>query len=136
MARIRSTGTAPEVRVSRALHALGVRFRKHVRALPGKPDLANRRNAWAIFVHGCFWHSHKGCSLASEPRSNWGYWRRKLRRNIERDRINAKDLRRAGFRVFVIWECETRAPARLGIIIQQLAKKLTATSEHQRMRAG
>lgn len=126
MARIRSTGTAPEVRVSRALHALGLRFRKHVRALPGKPDFANRRRAWAIFVHGCFWHSHKGCRLASSPRSNSGYWRPKLRRNAERDLANARELRRAGFRVFVIWECETRAPARLGAIVLRLAMKLGA----------
>lgn len=131
MARIRSTGTAPEERVSRALHALGLRFRKHVRALPGKPDLANRKRAWAIFVHGCFWHSHNGCMLASNPTSNSSYWRPKLRRNKERDRDSARELRRAGFRVFVIWECETRAPARLGLIIRRFAKKLTAAGGHR-----
>jgi DNA mismatch endonuclease, patch repair protein len=136
MARIRSTDTAPEVRVRSALHALGVRFRKHVDALPGKPDLANRRNAWAVFVHGCFWHSHKGCGLASSPRSNSSYWRPKLMRNAERDRASARELRRAGFRVFVIWECETRAPARLSMIVRRLARKLTAATGRPSSRAG
>ena len=136
MARIRSTDTAPEVRVRRALHALGVRFRKHVDALPGKPDLANHSRAWAIFVHGCFWHSHEGCSLASSPRSNSGYWRPKLRRNAERDRASTRELRRAGFRVFVIWECETRAPARLSMIVRRLARTLTTAKGHPRSRIG
>ncbi len=133
MARIRSTDTAPEVRVRCALHALGVRFRKHVAALPGKPDLANRMNAWAIFVHGCFWHCHKGCRLASNPKSNSSYWRPKLRRNAERDQARLRELRRAGFQVFVIWECETRAPARLSAILQRLAKKLLRAPHSSRI---
>ncbi len=126
MARIRSVDTAPEVRVRCAIYALGLHFRKHVGGLPGKPDLANRRNAWAIFVHGCFWHSHRGCRLASNPKSNSGYWRPKLDGNARRDAANLRKLRRAGFRVFVIWECQTRAPARLSSIAQRIAKILTA----------
>lgn len=110
MARIRSRDTAPEVRVRSAAHALGLRFRKHVADLPGKPDLANRRRKWAIFVHGCFWHSHQGCRLASNPKSNSSYWAPKLQRNKERDRDKYCEMEDLGYRILVIWECETRDP--------------------------
>ena len=108
MARIRSKDTAPEVCVRSAVHRLGLRFRKHVAGLPGNPDLANRRKRWAIFVHGCFWHSHEACSIASKPKSNSAYWAPKLRRNKDRDRERVRHLELLGFRVLVIWECETR----------------------------
>jgi len=81
MGRIRSKNTVPEVRTRSAVYALGVRFRAHVTDLPGKPDLATKTRRWAIFVHGCFWHSHEGCQLASKPRSNTPYWSEKLVRN-------------------------------------------------------
>lgn len=113
MARIRSKDTVPEVRVRSTLHGFGLRFRKHVDNLPGKPDIANRRNKWAIFVHGCFWHSHEGCRLASKPHSNSEYWAPKLQRNIDRDRAKLLELRRLGYRVLVVWECDTRVPSRL-----------------------
>jgi len=71
MGRIRSTDTKPEVKTRSAVHALGRRFRVHVADLPGKPDLANKARRWAIFVHGCFWHSHEGCQLASKPLEHW-----------------------------------------------------------------
>ena len=87
---------------------MGHRFRKHVKSLPGRPDLANKRRRWAIFVHGCFWHSHKGCRLASSPKTNTDYWTEKLKRNCERGAAKVGDLRARGFRVLVIWECEVR----------------------------
>ena len=90
MGRVRSKDTKPEVRTRSAAHALGHRFRIHVADLPGKPDLANKARRWAIFVHGCFWHSHEKCRLASKPRSNTGYWSNKLARNQERDAIHGK----------------------------------------------
>lgn len=108
MSRIRSKNTSPEMRVRSLVHASGIRFRKHDHNLPGKPDLANRRKRWAIFVHGCFWHSHDGCSLASRPKSNAAYWAPKLKGNVERDSQKIFELERLGYRVFVIWECETR----------------------------
>lgn len=87
---------------------MGFRFRKHVDSLPGKPDLANQRRKWAIFVHGCFWHSHENCLLASKPKTNSAYWAPKLQRNIDRDRLKVSELKGLGYRVIVIWECETR----------------------------
>lgn len=98
------------MRVRSAVHRLGLRFRKHAKDLPGNPDLANRRKCWAIFVHGCFWHSHTGCRLASKPKSNAAYWESKLKGNLERDRLRYHELEARGYRVFVVWECETRKP--------------------------
>jgi len=113
MARIRSAETSPERAVRSSLHAAGKRFRKNARDLPGKPDVVNRSKGWAIFIHGCFWHSHRGCPLASSPKTNMGYWRPKLARNAELDAEAQERLRRAGYHVFVIWECETRDPEQL-----------------------
>lgn len=113
MGRIRSKNTLPEVRTRSAVHALGLRFRVHVEDLPGKPDLANKTHRWAIFVHGCFWHSHDGCQLASKPRSNTGYWSEKLVRNRERDKVNQRALRDLGYGVLVVWECLTRDEVKL-----------------------
>lgn len=113
MGRIRSKNTAPEIRTRSVVHALGKRFRVHVANLPGKPDLANSTRRWAIFVHGCFWHSHEGCQLASNPRSNTGYWSGKLARNQERDALHQQVLRDLGYGVLTVWECETRDEGRL-----------------------
>jgi DNA mismatch endonuclease, patch repair protein len=113
MARIGSTNTTPEYRTGSALHAMGLRFRKNVKQLPGRPDFANQTRRWAIFVHGCFWHCHQGCSLASSPKTNRGYWVPKLQRNVERDAAAARGLRAAGYQVFIVWECETRDSAML-----------------------
>jgi DNA mismatch endonuclease (patch repair protein) len=115
MARIRSKNTTPEKRVRSAIHAYGIRFRKHAADLPGNPDLANRRARWVVFVHGCFWHSHEGCRLASQPRSNAAYWQPKLKGNVERDCQKISILEKLGYRVFIIWECQTRD----SILLQQ-----------------
>jgi DNA mismatch endonuclease (patch repair protein) len=119
MARIRSRDTRPEVLTRAAVHALGFRFRKHVDTLPGKPDLANKAHAWAIFVHGCFWHSHAGCKLASDPKSNREYWVEKLQRNRTRDTAKIAALRAIGFRALVIWECEVRDGAKLEKVLRK-----------------
>ncbi|MBI3493487.1 MAG: DNA mismatch endonuclease Vsr, partial [Acidobacteria bacterium] len=112
MARIQSANTRPEMLARSAVHASGRRFRIHVATLPGKPDLANKARKWAIFVQGCFWHSHAGCALASKPKSNRSYWIRKLQRNQGRDRIKIRALRAAGYRVRVVWECDARDGSR------------------------
>jgi DNA mismatch endonuclease (patch repair protein) len=124
MARIRSKNTRPEILTRAAVHALGLRFRKHLADLPGKPDLANKTRKWAIFIHGCFWHSHEGCRLASQPRSNASYWAPKLRRNIEHDCQKVRELQCRGYDVFIIWECQTRNPTDLQSVVTALAKSL------------
>lgn len=113
MARIRSGNTQPEIAVRKLLHALGYRFRLHRRDLPGKPDIVLPRHRLAIFVHGCFWHQHPGCRLASKPKTRQEYWEPKLAGNVSRDRIAQDAVTSLGWRVAVVWECDTRDPQAL-----------------------
>jgi DNA mismatch endonuclease, patch repair protein len=108
MSRIRSSETKPELAVRRMLHARGLRFRLHRKDLPGRPDLVLPKYRTAIFVHGCFWHQHSGCRLASKPKTRRGYWEPKLARNVDRDGRNKAELELLGWRVETIWECDTR----------------------------
>ena len=115
MRAIRAKDTKPELLVRRVVHALGFRYRLHRPDLPGKPDLAFGPLRKAIFVHGCFWHSHPDakCVNSRMPRSNRDYWLPKLRRTVERDAENISSLKADGWTVMVVWECETKNIARL-----------------------
>lgn len=108
MARIKGKNTKPELTVRRALHSLGYRFRLHRGDLPGRPDIVLPRHKTAIFIHGCFWHRHPGCSKASTPKTRTDFWRAKFETNVDRDRRNIQALRDAGWQVLIAWECETR----------------------------
>ncbi|HYO82416.1 MAG TPA: very short patch repair endonuclease [Bryobacteraceae bacterium] len=110
MAAIRSRNTRPEIIVRSALHAMGFRFRLHRSDLPGKPDLVLPRYGTAIFVHGCFWHMHNCRYGRPRPSTNSQFWEEKRKGNVARDRRNVFELKHAGWRVFTIWECETRDP--------------------------
>jgi DNA mismatch endonuclease (patch repair protein) len=113
MSAIRSTNTKPEMAVRRVAHALGYRFRLHRCDLPGAPDLVFPARQAIIFVHGCYWHGH-GCTRGgSGAKSNQHYWGPKIARNRERDAKCQDALVRAGWRVMVIWECETKDIAKL-----------------------
>ncbi len=111
MSGIRGKDTKPEMLVRKALFAAGFRFRLHRRDLPGVPDIVLSRKKIAIFVHGCFWHRHEGCSNAKLPASRPDFWREKLDRNVLRDKENVEALLDLGWRVLVVWECETRHKA-------------------------
>ena len=111
MARIQGRDTVPEMIVRRTAHRLGFRFRLHRKDLPGRPDLVFPRFRSAVFVHGCFWHRHEGCRFAYTPRSRVGFWIDKFNRNVARDRRTESALADLGWRVLVIWECETRDDA-------------------------
>jgi len=108
MRAVRAKDTKPELIVRRLAHGMGYRYRLHDRSLPGTPDLVFRSRRSVILVHGCFWHRHKGCARASEPRSNVAFWRPKLARNAARDKKQLRTLRKDGWRTLVIWECETK----------------------------
>lgn len=108
MSLIRSKETMPEVFARSVLHRLGFRFRKNVKILPGKPDIVLAKYKTVIFVHGCFWHQHKGCRRATIPKSYTDYWVPKLKGNVRRDKQHRKDLKSLGWNVAVIWECETK----------------------------
>jgi len=107
MSRIRGKGTRPELLVRSAAHRLGFRFRLHVRKLPGSPDLVFPGRKVALFVHGCFWHRHQGCRYCYSPKSNIQFWREKFKKNVVRDRRVHMGLEEMGWRVAVVWECET-----------------------------
>ena len=108
MSRIRGVDTKPELFVRRGLHALGYRFRKHVRRLPGRPDIVFFRRRAAVFVHGCFWHRH-GCGKTYTPRSREQFWQAKFAGNVARDRRHQEHLTGDGWRIFIAWECEIEA---------------------------
>lgn len=108
MALIRSKDTKPELRVRKALHAAGLRFRLHDRHLPGTPDLSFPSRRIAVFIHGCFWHQHDGCKAARVPKSRQDFWVPKLKGNVERDERKKLLLESLGWTVETIWECQTR----------------------------
>ena len=113
MSRIRSKDTKPEQAVRQMLHALGFRFRLHVKHLPGKPDIVLPRHKKAIFVHGCFWHSH-GCRVGGKkPATHEQFWETKFSRNAARDKAAIRQLWLSGWQVLVVWECEALTPERL-----------------------
>jgi DNA mismatch endonuclease (patch repair protein) len=112
MRRVRSVDTDPELRVRRMVHQLGFRFRLHRKDLPGRPDLVLAGLKQIVFVHGCYWHQHS-CDGAKRPATNRRYWNSKLDKNVERDKKNLRLLRRLGWRVMTVWECELRNPERL-----------------------
>jgi DNA mismatch endonuclease (patch repair protein) len=114
MSRIRGKDTGPELRVRSLLHRMGYRFRLHRRDLPGRPDVVLPRHHVAVFVHGCFWHQHRGCKLAYTPKTRTRFWREKFEENVQRDRKAQRELGKMGWKVVVIWECETRSERGLG----------------------
>src|SRR5215469_2214611 len=109
MARIRGKDTTPEKVVRSGLHKRGLRFRVHDAKLPGRPDLVFSGRKAVVFVHGCFWHSHERCGARRVPASNRAYWGPKLQRNVDRDQRAVRKLRRLGWRVVIVWECQLRS---------------------------
>jgi DNA mismatch endonuclease (patch repair protein) len=123
MSRIRGKDTAPEKVVRSYLHKRGFRFRLHARALPGKPDIVLRKYRTVIFVHGCFWHHHTKCKYAVYPKNREKFWREKIDGTVLRDRKAAQLLRRAGWSVLIIWECDVeRNPQSLVKLENALAR--------------
>jgi DNA mismatch endonuclease (patch repair protein) len=107
MAQVHSENTSPEMRVRKAIHAAGFRYRLYRKDLPGKPDLTLSKYRIVVFVHGCFWHWH-GCKRSRMPSSNTEYWRRKIDNNVRRDRENLEKLKNLGWEPVIVWECELK----------------------------
>lgn len=112
MSRIRSINTKPEVVVRKYLFSKGLRYRKNDKRFPGKPDIVLPKYKVIVFVHGCFWHAHKGCPDYVLPKSNKHYWHTKLKRNSIRDAENINQLSNEGWRVIIVWECELKKAVR------------------------
>lgn len=110
MSLIRSRDTRPERAVRSMLHRGGYRFRLHRADLPGSPDIVLAKYRTVIFVHGCFWHRHRGCRYATTPKSRTEFWVRKFESNVSRDREASGTLSGLGWQVLTIWECELKSP--------------------------
>jgi len=112
MSAVKSEDTEPEMIVRRLVHRMGYRYRLHDKKLPGKPDLVFRSRQKVIFVHGCFWHRHSCKGGQSSPATNAEYWQAKFQRNKIRDRKARRELRRDGWSVLIVWECQTKSTKR------------------------
>ena len=113
MAKVHGKNTAPELFVRQTAHSLGYRFRIHREDLPGCPDMVFPSRRKVIFIHGCFWHRHRGCKRASVPQARQEYWLKKFASNVARDKRNVTALIEAGWEVLVLWECRLRDRDRL-----------------------
>lgn len=120
MSRIRSKNTKPEIIVRSLLHRMGFRFRLHRKDLPGKPDIVLPKYKTVIFVHGCFWHRHKGCTKCTTPSTNKNFWINKFKKNVENDEKHNKKLKKMGWKVITIWECEARKEIKIKGKINQV----------------
>jgi DNA mismatch endonuclease (patch repair protein) len=138
MRKITSKDTSPELVVRSLAHQLGFRFRLHRRDLPGTPDLVFPRLGKAIFVHGCFWHLHPGCRLSRIPKTRIEYWKPKLERNRDRDMAVLRVFRKLGWKVLVVWECETATPdllrRKLKLFLGSYSQRGSRTSSRAGMR--
>jgi DNA mismatch endonuclease (patch repair protein) len=123
MARIRTRDTRPEIIVRQLIHGMGYRFRLHVTTLPGKPDIVLPRHRKVILVHGCFWHGHPRCLRGKLPASNIEFWNKKIGGNVERDHRTATLLRRLGWQVLVLWECQIKSGSFGNLLRDFLDKK-------------
>lgn len=122
MSRIKGSNTKPEMFVRSMLHRAGFRFRTHDKSLPGKPDIVLKKYKSIIFVNGCFWHRHEGCTEATTPKTRQEFWEAKFKRTIERDKEQAGALEKLGWQVNCIWECELKRNADL--VISQIVNEL------------
>jgi DNA mismatch endonuclease (patch repair protein) len=127
MRAVGRTNTKPELIVRRVLHAMGLRFRLHRKDLPGTPDIVLPRHRTVIFVHGCFWHRHEGCSKASTPKTRPEFWNTKFEQNVRRDQRNVQALVSRGWDVVTVWECEVKDR---DIVRDRLAKVFGTKCDH------
>lgn len=108
MSRIRSRDTGPEMQLRSMLHRAGYRYRLHHPELPGHPDIVLPKFRTAIFVHGCYWHRHQGCSNATTPKTRTEFWKKKFSETVKRDRLKSEQLEELGWQVISVWECELK----------------------------
>ncbi|EXI77125.1 MAG: Very short patch repair protein [Candidatus Accumulibacter appositus] len=132
MSRIRGKDTRPEMMVRHAFWEAGLRYRLHDKRLPGNPDLVFPGRRTVVFVHGCFWHCHEGCSNFRIPKTRTEWWAAKLERNKARDADVLAQLDGMGWDVVVIWECETADPKRLAVLTEEFKLNRNASSRPTR----
>lgn len=129
MSRIRGSDTMPERVVRSFLHKEGFRFRLHAKRLPGTPDIVLPKYRCVVLVHGCFWHRHRGCQYAYTPKSRQAFWLSKFKANKARDLRVLRALRTLGWRVIIVWECETKS-------LHSLKQRVLPLLKHSSPRLG
>lgn len=122
MSRIRSKHTQPEKTVRKTLTRLGKKYRLYHKRLSGKPDIIIPEDKIVIFINGCFWHQHKGCKRQAIPKVNLKYWKKKLERNVKKQKDDIRLLRKRGWKVLIVWECETKKEKLLNKKVQKFLK--------------
>ncbi|MCB9448389.1 MAG: DNA mismatch endonuclease Vsr [Flavobacteriales bacterium] len=123
MSRIRGKDTKPEMLVRRFLHANGFRYRLHDKLLPGKPDIILKKHNTVIFIHGCFWHGHDGCRYFVVPKTRTQWWLDKINRNKAKDAESCTQLKRSGWKIITVWECDLMKKKR-DITLKKLIQKI------------
>lgn len=127
MSKVRQEGTKAEILIRRFLFSHGFRYRKNDKRYPGKPDIVLPKYRMIIFVHGCFWHGHVNCKAAELPKTNTDFWKKKISENIARDRKNIETLRKEGWNVITIWQCEieikNKRKARLDLLLEEIINR-------------
>ena len=132
MSHIRGKNTKPEILVRKGLHARGFRFRLHNKKLPGSPDIVLPKYGVAIMVNGCFWHGHKGCRYATEPKTNIEFWETKIARNRHRDEVTTAHLEALDWTVITVWECELRGKLESNTRLDKLADEIRFIGESKK----
>ena len=120
MSKIKSKNTTPELAVRKILTQHKLRYRLHLRNLPGKPDIVLTKKKIALFVNGCFWHQHENCKRKSEPKTNIEYWHNKLQKNVQRQQDDIFCLKELGWRVGVLRECQTKNEKMLDDVLRSI----------------
>ncbi|MGI9651969.1 very short patch repair endonuclease [Chryseobacterium sp. RLHN22] len=120
MSQIKGKNTKPEILVRKFLFANGFRYRLHDKKLPGKPDIVLRKYKAVIFVHGCFWHGHDGCEKFVIPKTRTHFWLNKINTNISNDNKNIEALKKDGWNVIIVWECEIKNEIRMQKLLKQI----------------
>lgn len=124
MSKISGKETKPEILVRKFLFAQGFRYRKNDKRLPGKPDIVLPKYKTLIFVHGCFWHGHQNCKKSALPLTNHEFWKDKIQKNIERDKLKQKELKKLGWKIITIWQCQIKSRESVEKTLKQTVKKI------------
>jgi len=125
MSKISGKETKPEILVRKYLFSKGFRYRKNAKDLPGKPDIVLPKYKTIIFIHGCFWHGHEGCKKSALPTTNIEFWKGKIAKNIERDKLNISNLHNKGWKVIIVWQCELKNAAIIDNRLIKLTSEIT-----------
>lgn len=131
MSRIKGKDTKPEMLVRRFLHGHGLRYRLHVKDMPGKPDIVLPKYKTVIFIHGCFWHGHEQCKYYSVPKTRTEWWLNKINTNKSKDITNNELLEKSGWKIIEVWECELK-PKNRGLTLTNLLYSLSNLTSEQK----